>query len=371
MKKRETIRVVVVDDSPTARQLLVSILSSDRDMQVVGTGATGEDAIRLVGRLRPDVVTMDIRMPVMDGLEATRQIMRELPTPIVIVSGSMQQQDMDMTFKALRSGALAALNKPGLDDPVTWEKLAQTVRLMADVEVVHHWHKPEPVKAPKPPQADLSTPFGAAVNLQPAELSVIGIASSTGGPAALASVLGQLPKNFPLPVLVVQHVSPGFAVGLAEWLQTQTALHVEVAAHGDPVRPGYLQLAPDDYHMRVTPSGFIELTKAPPFKGLRPSANQLFESLANVYGPRALGVILTGMGDDGADGMLSMYRTGATTVAQDEKSCVVYGMPREAVLRNAVTRTLNLEQIATLLADAGKQKTSMNGLGNNARERGR
>lgn len=355
------VRVIVVDDSPTARDLLVGILSNSSGIQVVGTGSNGEEAIRLVQRLRPDVVTMDIRMPIMDGLEATRQIMRELPTPIVIISGSMQKPDVDLTFKALRAGALTALTKPGLEDADHCAHIVQTVRLMSEVHVVKHWHKPEPESKVAPAQLaqdqkQLSS-LGV-IDIQTLDVRVIGIASSTGGPSALASVLGSLPKDFPIPVVVVQHVSAGFAPGLADWLDTQTPLSVEVAAHGDPIRPGLVQIAPDDYHMRVTEIGTIELSKAPPYKGLRPSANHLFDSLAKNYGSKSVGVIMTGMGDDGAEGILSMHRAGAMTVAQDEKSCVVYGMPREAVIRNAIDRILTPENISFLLGALGRQKIS-------------
>jgi two-component system chemotaxis response regulator CheB len=360
-KENKRIRVVVVDDSPTARELLVGILHENNGIQVVGTGVNGEDALRLVERLKPDVITMDVRMPVMDGLEATRQIMRKLPTPIVIISGSMQHQDMDLTFKALRAGALAALSKPGLDDPSTCEKVAQTVRLMADVQVVHHWHKPS-VNDPKPefvPAASENLlPYKVLPGGQKTDISLVAIASSTGGPSALATVIGKLPANYPLPILIVQHVSPGFAAGLAEWLATQTALRVEVAAHGDAIRPGFVFLAPDDYHMKVTENGLIELVKAPPYKGLRPSANFMFESVARYYGPRSAGLILTGMGDDGSDGLEFMYKAGALTVAQDAKSCVVYGMPREAIIRNLIDRVMDLEQMSSLLIEIGKYRSS-------------
>ncbi len=365
-ESKKHVRVVVVDDSPTARDLLVAILHENQGIQVIGTGINGEDALRLAERLKPDVITMDVRMPIMDGLEATRQIMRRTPTPIVIVSG-IQHEDMDLTFKALRAGALAALAKPGLDDPATCDKVIQTVRLMADVQVVHHWHKSDiarPQVGVAPTATENLTPYKLLSSGQKTDISVVGIASSTGGPSALASVIGKLPANYPLPIMIVQHVSPGFAVGLAEWLGTQTALRVEVASHGDNIRPGCILLAPDDYHMKVTDGGTIELLKAPPYKGLRPSANYLFDSIARVYGPRAIGLILTGMGDDGADGMASMYRAGALTVAQDEKSCVVYGMPREAIIRNVVDRVMDLDQMSMLLGEIGKYRSNF--LGSNS-----
>jgi two-component system chemotaxis response regulator CheB len=187
-------------------------------------------------------------------------------------------------------------------------------------------------------------------------VKMVGIASSTGGPGALVRVLGPLPADFPAPILVVQHVTKGFAAGLAEWLDGETSLRVALAGHGDTPQSGTVLLAPDDYHLQVNAQGVLELSKASPYKGLRPSANHLFRSLAHAYGPRAVGVILTGMGDDGVEGLAALHRAGGLTVAQGEESCVVYGMPREAVARRAVDRVLALEQIAVLLNQLAQQQ---------------
>jgi two-component system chemotaxis response regulator CheB len=359
--KLDSIRVVVVDDSPVARELLVSILQSTEDIQVVGVARDGEEAVRLTRRLRPDVVTMDIRMPGMDGLEATRCIMRDVPTPIVIVTASLVRADMDLTFEALRAGALTVVSKPGLADPEACAKVIQVVRLMSEVPVVHHRglsdQRPLPdLRAPAVLTEPVPSQVKEPVVLPPlAEIDdqwhvqIIGIASSTGGPSALMTVLGALPAAFPLPILVVQHVAPGFVAGLADWLDSQTPLHVDLASHGEIPRPGTVLLAPDDYHVQVNTQGVIELHKERPYKGLRPSANYLFHSLACAYGPRAMGIVLTGMGDDGAEGLESLRRAGGFTVAQAEQGCVVYGMPREAIARDAVDRVLALEQIASVL----------------------
>lgn len=349
--KRAPIRVLIVDDSATIRELLVAILQNTGDIQVVGTGTNGEDAVRLVKRLRPDVVTIDVRMPKMDGLEATQQIMRECPTPIVIVSASMKPNDQDLTFQALQAGALTAINTPGLDDPSTCAKVVETIRIMSGVPVIHHWGR---IKS-QPAASDAGKSKAATrevelAEVQDQETDIIGIAASTGGPSALSAVLHLLSPDFPLPILVVQHISSGFAMGLAEWLSTQVKLRVEVAAHGDILQPGVLMLAPDDYHIQINEHGIIELSKAEPYKRLRPSANVLFESLARVFGPRAMGIILTGMGDDGVNGLHELHKAGGMTIAQDEDSCVVFGMPQQAVYRNAVNHVLNLEQIARLLA---------------------
>ena len=349
-KQNKIIRVVVVDDSPTARELLVAILSEARDIQVVGTGANGEDAVRLVKRLKPDLITLDADMPVMDGLEATRRIMRDQPIPILIISASYKFKDADITFQALKAGALQVINKPGLNDPETSNKVIEAVRLMAGVPVIHHWGRLQTIQ--NLPELSMSETGNGTGPLKPdiTNRDIIGIASSTGGPAALAAILRSLTDGFPLPILVVQHVSPGFAPGLAEWLSGQTRLRVEIASHGMSLLPGVVILAPDDYHIQVNEKGVVELIKAAPFKGLRPSANYLFQSLARFFGPRSVGIILTGMGDDGAEGMEALHLSGGITFAQNEESCVVFGMPHEAIIRNAIDYVMNLEQIAFTLA---------------------
>lgn len=341
------INVVVVDDSPTACELLVAMFQNAEGIQVIGVGYNGEDAVRLTKRLRPDVVTMDVRMPKMDGLEATRQIMRDAPTPIVIVTGSnFMRPEATLTFDALRAGALTVVSKPGLADPETCDKVIQAVRLMSEVPVVRHWARKERKPSPVTSVAPL-LPTDADDQRR---VQMIGIAASTGGPAALATVLGSLSADFPAPILVVQHVTRGFVAGLAEWLNGVTPLRVSVTSHGDTPQPGDVLLAPDDYHIQANAKGTVELCKEPPYKGLRPSANYMFRSLAHAYGPRAVGIVLTGMGDDGAEGLEALHQAGGLTVAQDEQSCVVYGMPREAIARNAVDRVLTLDQIALTLS---------------------
>jgi two-component system chemotaxis response regulator CheB len=351
--KESAIRAIVVDDSPTAQKLLVTILQRAKGVQVVGVGTNGEEAVRLTKRLRPDVVTMDVRMPKMDGLEATRRIMQDTPTPIVVVTADLVQADMNLSFEALRAGALTVVGKPGLDDPETCEKIIRTVKLMAAVPVVHHWDRrewrpPEALGASHPPTT-LPRAAPLAKKDIKGHVNIIGIASSTGGPATLAKILGLLPADFSAPVLVVQHVTNGFIAGLAEWLDGVTPLHVGLASHGETPQPGSILLAPDDYHMRMNAQGIVELYKGKPYKGLRPSANCLFHSLARAYGSQAIGVVLTGMGDDGAEGLLALRQAGGLTLAQNEQSCVVYGMPREAVARDAIDQVLPLDQIAPTL----------------------
>lgn len=350
------IRAVIADDSAGMRELLAAILRSAGDIQVVGIAADGREAVQLVQNLHPNVVTMDLHMPRMNGLEAVRTIMREAPTPIVLISATHKVQDMELTFKALRAGALTVINKPGLNDPENSQLLIQTVRLMAGVPVIHHWGRssqPLPAEMPPTGRPPRSNPAAIDIPALKSRIRIVGIAASTGGPSAIARVLKHLPADYPLPIVLVQHFSPGFAGGLAEWLGTQTRLRVEIAAHGDTLQPGVAFLAPDDYHLHVNARGGIDLSKDAAYKGLRPSANPFFESLAKSYGRAALGIVLTGMGDDGAQGLLSLRNAGGITFAQDAESCVVYGMPREALECGGVDEVLSPEQIASILERLG------------------
>ena len=252
--KQGPFNIVIVDDSAAARELLLGLFQGNSDFQVVGIGSNGMEAISLVNRLHPDVVIMDISMPRMDGFEATKRIMREAPTPIVLITGSRLSQDMDLSFKALRAGALTVINKPGLNDPETCHKIVQTVQLMADVSVVHHWRTNDaPVQLSQSPvDQRLLESFDASLIERMSDIKIVGIAASTGGPSALVTVLVGLPKEFPLPILAVQHITEGFVEGLATWLCTQIRLEVSVAVHGEKLRPGVLYLAPDDYHLQVS-----------------------------------------------------------------------------------------------------------------------
>ncbi len=358
------IRVLVVEDSPTARDLLVAILNQSSAIQVIGTALDGEEAVRQVARLRPDVVTMDIQMPRMNGLDATRRIMKTTPVPIVIVTSSYNSKDMDLTFQAMRMGALTVIKKPSLTNEAECAQVVQTVRLMADVPVVHRFGKTRPLPSineldlragpaahpgASPPAATAPPAIKPAASDLTRRCTILGIASSTGGPSALVTALKPLPSSYPLPILIVQHITRGFAGSLCEWLDSQLNLTVRLAQQGQALLPGHVLLAPDDTHMQVSDRGTILLHNSPPFKGLRPSANYLFYSMARVYGPRAAGMILTGMGDDGVEGLAELHTQGGLTIAQDEETSVVFGMPREAILRKAVDHILPIERISSAL----------------------
>ena len=334
-------RVVIVDDSASARHMLSALLQSASEMSVVGVATEGQDGVHLVSRLRPDVVLMDIAMPGMDGLAATRAIMDQAPTPIVIVSSSLTRRDVDLTFQALEAGALTVVRKPGLNDPQTCEHILEVIRLMSRVPV-----------GSKETDADSNVqrvPVQLPALSKHHGIQVIGIASSTGGPAALAEVLGALPASYPVPILGVPQIAKGFSGGLADWLDSQTALKVDIAGHGQAPQPGSFLLPPSDYHMQVNAWGLIELSKTPPVNGIRPSANVLFQSLANNYGPRAAGIVLSGMGNDGTEGMQALRQAQGLTVVQNKESSVAYSMPQAVVLRSAADYVLAPLEIAALL----------------------
>lgn len=348
MNSSSPIRILVVDDSPTYRELLVTMLHQDPNFQVVGIARNGAEAVRLTRRLQPDLITMDVHMPEMDGYEATRAIMEEMPRPIVMISGSVNRDEHKRTFDALQAGALSIMEKPTLadtDDVV--QQMLTKIRLMAEIKVVRRWrssngHDGQPGARKVGFQGNTAVNGSAAVRL-------IAIASSTGGPGALARVLGPLKFDFPIPILLVQHVTAGFGEGFASWLNSQTSLNVRVALHGDEPTAGEVLVAPDDYHMTVNNQGLIALVNGPPRHGLRPSAEYLFNSVADVYGKTAVGVMLTGMGSDGSQGMLAMRDTGAHTIAQDEQTCVVFGMPAVAIELGAVEYVRPVDQIAATI----------------------
>lgn len=329
------IRLLVAEDSPVCRELLVTIFQNTPGVQVVGAARDGAEAVRLAKRLHPDVVAMDVFMPQLNGYEAVRQIMAEAPCPIVMVSGQLPQGRKEMTFQALQAGAVTIVPKPALDDgPEVTAELVKQVKLMAGVRVVRR-----PYTTPlTPPPAKMVKANG--------RVQLLALAASTGGPGALTAVLGRLPADFPAPVVVVQHVARGFAADLAAWLNRQTALVVRLAQADDVLRPGQVLVAPDDRHLVVNAGGTVALL--PPEKGDRycPSADRLLATVARVYGDTAVGVILTGMGDDGAQGLAALRQTGAHTIAQDEATSLIFGMPAVAIQHNAVETVLPVEKIA-------------------------
>lgn len=342
------IKVLVVDDSPVAREFLTHILSSDSEIQVVGSASNGEEALEAVMRKKPDVITMDIVMPKMNGLEATRLIMETNPTPIVIVSGILDTEE-SASFRAIEAGALAVIQRPsGIGHPnnaATVLELVQTVKLMSEVRVVRRWNSTRKTK----PEALLSSLTEASVNELPAEIKLIAIGASTGGPVVLQQILSGLPKDYSIPVLIVQHISAGFVGGFAEWLGQSSGFPTRVATNGEQLLSGHAYVAPDGFHMGVSKNSRILLSKNEAENGMRPSVSYLFRSVADTFGRSAVGILLTGMGKDGANELKLMQEKGAITIAQDEESSVIHGMPGEAIKLDAVKYILSPGGIATIL----------------------
>ena len=338
-----TIRVLVAEDSMTARELLVEILRSDPGIEVVGEARNGVEAVEMTRTLHPDVVTMDIRMPRMDGFEATRQIMIEAPTPIVIVSTSLDVTEIAVSLDALRAGALAVFPKPRGPGAASFEDDAQrfldTVKAMSAVKVVRRWRRPDTAPA---------RPSYVSSGVRP---RVVALAASTGGPAALARILAGLRADFPLPILAVQHIATGFVDGLAAWLDRIGTLRVKVAEDGEALRPRTLYLAPDDRHLELRDPATVALSTAAPVGGFRPSASHLFESVARACGGSSIALILTGMGDDGVAGLRAVRASGGTVIAQDQDSSAVFGMPAAAVEAGLAEIVLPLGGIADRLEE--------------------
>jgi two-component system, chemotaxis family, protein-glutamate methylesterase/glutaminase len=339
------IRVLVVDDSALIRELLTRIFQADGQFEVVGTARDGEEAVALVARFHPDVVTMDLHLPKLNGVLATRRIMAETPTPVVVVSSSAKVQDVGFAFDALQAGAVTVLEKPPAPDhpghAAAIKELVTTVRLMAGVKVIRRWTTTR-LAAQAMPVPTIQPARGT----RPRRPVVILIVASTGGPQAILAMLRGLGPDLNVPVLIVQHINEGFAAGMAGWLTSSCPRPVRIAQHGDLPSGGVVYLAPGDRHLLVTRRGTLALSSAPPVGGFRPSGNLLFESASEYYGAAAAGVLLTGMGEDGARGLAALHSASAVTFAQDEASSVVYGMPAAAVALGAAERVLPPAEIA-------------------------
>lgn len=339
------VRVLIVEDSTVVRELLRHLVARDPRLEVAAAVATAEEALDLLPRLAPDVISMDIRLPGMDGLEATRRIMSDRPTPVVVIASSIYSADLQIAMNALRAGALTVLEKPVGETHPDYEavagRLCTQLAIMSQVPVVRQRGARAPAREPRP----AAPPAAARRSFQ-----AVGLAASTGGPAALAKVLGALPRDFPLPVLVVQHMTPQFMGGFAEWLGSVISLPVALAAHGEPPAPGRVYVAPAERHLLLGP-GRLELGAGPSVSGQRPSGTVLFESMARVLGPGGLGVLLTGMGDDGARGLLALRQGGGYTLAEARSTAVVYGMPMEAVRLGGACESVPLPDVAGRILD--------------------
>ena len=333
-------RVVIVDDSALMRRALTELLASDPLISVVGTASNGQEAIAMVESHRPQVVVMDVWMPVMDGLAATEYLMAYCPTPILVLTGAPTHDEHNIMFRMLGAGALDVLEKPGGGDmqalAMNGVALCERIKTLARVRVVTHLRGRRHSHRELPPM-----PVHAA------EPGCVVIGASTGGPRAIAHILGALPATLPVPVVVVQHIARGFAPGLAEWLGGQTALRTVLAGEGTPLRPGNVYIVPDQYDLRLNDQ--CQVTLSPSSGVSQPSIDVTMRSIAQTLGSGAIGVLLTGMGRDGAAGLASLREAGAHTIAQDAATSAIFGMPRAAIECGAAREVLPLDAIAARL----------------------
>lgn len=361
------IQVVVVDGSLSDREILVRILSADPDISVAQAASEGFEAVRVVKRCKPHVVVIDTNIPQTNGFEVTQRIMQVAPVPIILVSPSWNPQDRATSFRAIEAGALAILEKPrylslidSRSEPLARE-LIETVKRVSDLRLVKRLTSiygavtPAPIPNPEPVSQPAAIPAPSLLESRTPVLEltnrIVGIGVSMGGPAVLQSILSKLPETFPLPILIVQHITLGFSEALARWLNQSSKMPVHVPAHGMEILPGNVYLAPGGSDMQVNRSSRIYLSPGNEESDLCPSVESLFRSLANTYGSRAIGIILTGIGKDGAKGLKLMKDKGAVTIAQDKETSAVHGMPGEAIRLGAATYILPPDRIVDKLIE--------------------
>jgi two-component system, chemotaxis family, protein-glutamate methylesterase/glutaminase len=334
------ITALVIEDERASEWPLGRLLSASGEFRVLGSVASVDEILNARRAERPQVIVVDAGLRHPDSLTVTRRIMEQMPTPVVIVSSQSMETD-PAAFGALDAGALAVVTRPnGPTDAAALGEMVNTARLMAEVKVVHRLAR-----------CDRAHPAHGVEGMHASQRSrqVIAVGASTGGPLALQSLLRSLPKDLPAPILVVQHMAPGFAESFVDWLSQATRHNIELAQHEQRARSGHVYLAPDGAHLGVSAEGRLALSDAPPEHGLRPAVAFLFRSIAQIYGAAAIGVLLTGMGVDGAAELGLMRKRGALTIAQDAASSVVSGMPGEAIRLGAADHVLPPEGIAELL----------------------
>nr|WP_211109460.1 chemotaxis protein CheB [Azospirillum tabaci] len=348
---------MVVEDSPVVQQLLAHVIGEDPRLELAGIAASGEQALRMVDSLKPDVVSLDIRLPGIDGFAVTQRLMRDHPVPIVVVASDVR--DLDIPMRALQAGALAVVEKPGsmarADYQTVARHLCTQLTIMSQVKVIRQRGRPR--SGDEETRGDGGRGKGAPVPTPPPlppsvvkrQFRALGITASTGGPAALVKLLRGLPTNFPLPVFVVQHIGAPFVAGFASWLGSVTPLPVALASDA-PHRPGHVYVAPGELHLTAEPGG-MRLIQGEPVCGQRPSGDVLFSSLASAFGAAAIGVLLTGMGEDGARGLTDMRRAGAYTIAEHASTAVIHSMPGTAVRLGGVTEELPIDKMAARLLE--------------------
>ena len=394
----DPIKVLIVEDSPTVSRILSSIIEADPAFQVVGIATDGAEAVRMTSRHRPNIITMDVNMPRMSGIEATEYIMAHQPTPILVLT-AFSKQDLDLSFKMLSAGALEIMEKPDANEWQTRkDRILDRLKLLSRIKVITHVRGKsriykdtplvsrdmartaplDPSKVYKPPVVKVTPPLNgkpivpvvkppvttAGPSAQPdsavltRRFEVLGIAASTGGPPALSKLLSQFPADWPVPVFVVQHIPAGFSAGLADWLNGETPLKVKLAEEGEVPQAGFAYLPADDRHLTFLPNGRMHLDESPARYGLRPSADLTFEAMSRIWPAKTMAVILTGMGRDGSQGMRHLNLAGGYNIAQDEASSVIFGMPKAAIELGVVDKVLPLLEIASFVKQVFKLETA-------------
>lgn len=340
------IKVMLVDDSGLTLTILKKMLDETPDIVVVGTACNGQEALALLPELKPDVICTDLQMPVMDGLDFTKAVMSEFPRPILVISTAVQTGDTSNIFNLMQAGAIDVIAKPryGLMDKLDVDAcdLISKIRVLSGVHVITR----------KNSTTENSTLPAVSVTMQTGiQPQIIGIGASTGGPQALQQILTALPANFPLPIICVQHISEGFSLGLVNWLNQDCKLTVQFAETGLTPKLGHVYFAPDNKQLEINAQKQLVCTSAPSYGGHRPAISVMLQSLALRFGRHATGVLLTGMGRDGVDGLKAIKQVGGMTIAQDEATSIVFGMPKIAIEEQAAQAVLPLSQIAQTLVN--------------------
>jgi len=331
------IKLLITEDSLSIVEILKAIFKSDGDIEVVGYAKNGRESIQLTERLKPDVILMDINMPIMDGLEATRVIMSKIPTPILILSSLIKDDDPSISFEALRAGALDIMEKPALQlnpsDKNYEMELIRKIKIVSKVKPIHliyhnekNYHTKRRVHIIKDNQ-------------------ILTIGASTGGPPAICCILKNFVPGFPLPILIVQHIFSGFTEGMINWLSKNCSIKVKLAENGEKVAEGVAYFPPCDFHLGIDNSHRIILSKEPPIGGHRPSVDFMMRHVARVFKGKCIGILLTGMGKDGTEGLRAIKQQGGKTIVQDEETSVIFGMPKSAINAGVADIVCPLEKI--------------------------
>ncbi|MEC7838494.1 MAG: chemotaxis protein CheB [Chlamydiota bacterium] len=362
---KEQINVLITDDSKVSRDLLAYIISLDPAINVMGFAENGIEALKFIKKHQPDVIVTDIEMPEMNGFQLTRKIMETNPIPIIVISGVYNQAEVATGFEAIEAGALAIIEKPkGLGDSHCMDTarfVAETIKIMSDVKlqsINSSLTPPVPSKnisskaTSKPIECnDSNSDLNLDTFIKTGKFEAVGIGASIGGPKAIRTLLSQLPKDFPLPIFVVQHITSGFIEGFINWLNASTTFNVKIAEEGEQVRPGYVYVCPDKQLMGVDNNKCITLKDATPMDQSEFSISEIFRTMSKTYGDKCIGVILTGTGKDGVPELLELKKMGAYTIAQDDVTSVKFDLPQKAIQAGAISKVLPLHQIAIVLEE--------------------